>query len=402
MILKKGMSKIKVLHIITRLDKGGSAQDTLLTTSRLDKEKFDVILISGHINDPDKEIANFIAQKKLDYFLIPELEREINPWKDIKAFWAIFNFIKKEKIDIVHTHTSKAGILGRWAAKLAGVKTLVHTPHGHIFYGYFGWFKTRLFIYLERLTGLITDRIITLTQRGKKEHIQYKIGRPDKFVPIYSGIDVGKFFNFQRDINKEKEKLNIPPDAPVIGTVTRLDLVKGNKYFIASLPDIVKIFPNLRVFIVGEGSEREKLELYAKEFGLSENVVFTGLCKDVRGILSTFDIFVLPSLNEGMGICLLEAQALGVPVVATRVGGIPEVVRENVTGILVPARDSKVMAEAIINLLKNKSLRENMSEEARKWVGSRFSAEAVVEKISDLYKELITEKQRAGKGCILD
>lgn len=383
------MSKIKVLHIITRLDKGGSAENTLLTVSLLNKEEFKVTLISGHTNDPDKEIASFITQKNLDYFLMPELVRKISPLKDIKAFFKIYHFIKKQGFDIVHTHTSKAGMLGRWAAKLAGVKIIVHTPHGHIFYGYFGWFKTKLFIYLERLTGPLTDKIITLTQRGKEEHVKYRIARPDKFVPIYSGIDVGKFVDFHADAVKEKEKLNIPLDVPVIGTVTRLAPVKGNQYLIASLPEVVKLFPTLKVLIVGDGSERGKLERYVKKLSLLENVIFLGICKDVRGILNTFDIFVLPSLNEGMGRCMLEAQALGVPVVATKVGGIPEVVRDSIGGILVPPRNPEAMAEAIINLLKNKSLRDNMSEEAKRWVGHRFSAGAMVEKISDLYKELI-------------
>ncbi|HDZ76994.1 MAG TPA: glycosyltransferase [Candidatus Omnitrophica bacterium] len=389
MVLEKDMSKIKVLHIITRLDKGGSAENTLLTVSLLNKEEFKVTLISGHTNDPDKEIASFITQKNLDYFLMPELVRKISPLKDIKAFFKIYHFIKKQGFDIVHTHTSKAGMLGRWAAKLAGVKIIVHTPHGHIFYGYFGWFKTKLFIYLERLTGPLTDKIITLTQRGKEEHVKYRIARPDKFVPIYSGIDVGKFVDFHADAVKEKEKLNIPLDVPVIGTVTRLAPVKGNQYLIASLPEVVKLFPTLKVLIVGDGSERGKLERYVKKLSLLENVIFLGICKDVRGILNTFDIFVLPSLNEGMGRCMLEAQALGVPVVATKVGGIPEVVRDSIGGILVPPRNPEAMAEAIINLLKNKSLRDNMSEEAKRWVGHRFSAGAMVEKISDLYKELI-------------
>ncbi len=262
------MLKIKVLHIITRLDKGGSAENTLLTVSLLNKEEFSTALISGPTIDPDGEIADFIAQKKLDFFLMPELAREISPLKDIKAFLRIYHFVKKGRFDIVHTHTSKAGILGRWAAKLAGVKIIIHTPHGHIFYGYFGWFKTKLFIYLERLTALLTDRIITLTQIGKEEHVKFRIAEPDKFVSIYSGIDVGKFFNFQRDINKEKAKLNIPPDTPVIGTVTRLDLVKGNQYLIASLPYIVKIFPALKVIIVGDGSERGKLKQYVEKHGL--------------------------------------------------------------------------------------------------------------------------------------
>lgn len=384
--------KIRVLHIITRLDKGGSAQNTLLTVSRLNKERFNVTLISGNTNDPDKEIANSIAQKNLNYILIPELAREIGLFKDIKAFWKIYHFVKGKEFDIVHTHSSKAGILGRWAAKLAGVKMIVHTPHGHIFYGYFNWFKTKIFIYLEKITSLITDRIITLTQRGKEEHVKYRIAKPSKFVPIYSGIEIEKFTNPQIDIIREKERLNIPLDVPVIGTVTRLEPVKGNQYFIASLPHIIKIFPALKIFIVGDGKEKAKLECYVKELGLLENVIFMGLSKDIRGILSTFDIFVLSSLNEGMGRCLLEAQALGVPVVATKVGGTPDIVRDGVTGILVPPRNPEALAEAIIKLLKDKFLRENMSKESKGWVDKKFSVEAMVEKISDLYRELIREK----------
>ncbi len=385
-------NKIKVLHIITRLDKGGSAQNTLLTVSRLDKEKFDVTLLSGYTNDPNSEVADFTTRERLNYFCIPDLVRRINLLKDIKAFCKIFVFIKKRKFDIVHTHTSKAGIIGRWAGKLAGVGIIVHSPHGHIFYGYFGWFKNNLFIFLEKLTSLITDRIITLTQRGKEEHIKYKIAPPNKFVPIYSGIDIKEFSNFQVNRVKEKEKLNISLDVPVVGTVNRLDPVKGNQYLIASLSEVVKFFPTIKVIIVGDGSEKEKLKHYVTELGLSENVIFLGLCKDVRQILSTFDIFVLPSLNEGMGRCLLEAQALGIPVIATKVGGIPDVVEDGLTGILVSPRNPKEMAETIIRLLRNKAARKNMSEAAKKWIGERFGVESMVKKISDLYQEILKEK----------
>ncbi|MCK5305943.1 MAG: glycosyltransferase [Candidatus Omnitrophica bacterium] len=387
------MPKIKVLHIITRLDKGGSAENTLLTVSGVNKEKFKTTLISGNTNDPRKEIADFITQEKIDYILLPELIRQIAFLKDIKAFWKIYGFIKKGGFDIVHTHTSKAGILGRWAAKLAKVKIIIHTPHGHIFYGYFGWFKTKLFIYLERLTALITDRIITLTQRGKREHLRYRVAGPDKFVSIYSGIEVEKFTNFKIDIIKEREKLNIPSDALVIGVAGRLEPVKGNKYFISCLPDVVKVFPALKVFIVGGGSRRERLEQYVKNLNLSKNVIFKGECDDIRRIVSSFDVFVSSSLNEGMGRCLLEAQALGVPIAATNVGGVSEVVKDGLTGILVPARNPKAMAEAVINLLKSKSIRRDMSRQAKKWIGDKFSVKVMVEKITDLYEELMKEKQ---------
>jgi len=388
LVFARKKSRLKVLHIITRLDKGGSAENTLLTVSNLDKEKFNATLMSGPTNDPDKKIADYIAKQNINYILVPDLEREINPWKDLKAFFSIHNFIKKERFNLVHTHTSKAGIIGRWAAKLAGVKMIVHTPHGHIFYGYFGWLKTKLFIYLERITAVITDKIITLTQRGKEEHLRYRIANENKFVPIYSGIDLKKYADFKIDKIQARQNLHIPSDIAFIGTVTRLDPIKGNKYFINALVQVFKVFPELKVAIVGEGSEKEELRRYVKQSGLSEKITFMGLCEDIRGILSALDIMVIPSLNEGMGRSLLEAQALGIPVIATNVGGIPEVVKDGMTGILVPPRDSPALARAIIKLLKDRSLREKMGEEARKWVDQRFSAETMVKKVADLYEKL--------------
>lgn len=383
------MPKIRVLHIITRLDKGGSAYNTLLTVSRLDKAKYETVLMSGVTNDPDAEIAGFTARENIDYIFVPQLVREINLLRDAIAFCKIFRFIKKGKFDIVHTHTSKAGILGRWAAKLAGVKIIVHTPHGHIFYGYFGRFKTKFFIFLETITARITDKIITLTQVGKDEHIKFGIAPGEKFIPVYSGIEIERFINFKPDSDGEKKKLNILPGIFVIGTVSRLDPVKGNRYFIFALPAIVKVFPGLKAVFVGEGSEKEQLISYTRELGIYDNVIFTGERQDVRGLMCAFDIFVLSSLNEGMGRCLLEAQALGLPVVATEIGGVPEVIKNGLTGILVPPADPEALSAAIISLLKDEARRLEMGREAKKWVDNRFSVEAMVNKISELYEGLI-------------
>lgn len=386
------MSKIKVAHIITRLDRGGSSENVLLNSIYIDKTKFDISVIFGLSKDPLSKLIEKTKNNNVKFIEVSSLRRNPNFFFDVSALVKLIKIIKKENFDIVHTHSSKAGLLSRWAAKLAGVKIIVHSPHGHIFYGYFGWFKTKLFILLERLSSLVTDKILTMTQRGKEEHIKYRIAKPDKFIPIYSGIEIEKFNNFQIDIAKRKEKLNIPLDVPVIGTVSRLEPIKGNRYFIMSLPDIVKVFPALRVLIVGDGSQRKKLEQDVKNLNLSGNVIFLGQFQDIRSIVSIFNVFVLTSLNEGMGRCLLEAQALGIPVVATKVGGIPEVVRDGITGTLVPARNPKAASEAIINLLKNKPLRENMSKEAKKWIDKSFSAEAMVKKTSDLYQELIEKK----------
>jgi glycosyltransferase involved in cell wall biosynthesis len=387
------MTKYKVLHIITRLDKGGSAENTLLTVTRIDKSRFHSTLASGPTSDPQGKNLASIKQESIDYILIPELVRSINPLKDIIAFFKLWRIIKKGKFDVVHTHTSKAGMLGRWAAKLAGAKIIVHTPHGHVFYGYFNKALSRVFVYLERLTAIITDKIVILTKRGIEEYLQYKIAQPEKFVAIYSGIDVERLKTHQSDKVKEKQRLGIPADSSVLGTVTRLDPVKGNKYLFEALPEIVKSIPRMRLIVVGEGKEKEALARYVREQGCSENVLFLGMQEGIASIVNTFDIFILPSLMEGMGKSLLEAQALGIPVVATKVGGIPEVVKDGETGILVPAKDSHAIAGAVIRLLQDEALRRRFSENAKQWVDKRFSIETMVNDISGLYEQLLSAKK---------
>ncbi len=382
------MSRLRIAHIITRMDKGGSAQNTLFTAVKLDKHKYDVSLISGNLNDPQGEISRVINESGIKFMLVPNLVREISLFNDIKAFWQLYSVIKKEKFDILHTHTSKAGILGRWAGKLAGVKIIIHTPHGHVFYGYFGRIKTGLFITLERITACITDRIITLTEKGKLEHIAYRIAGEDKFIPIYSGIDVQRFRDFSVDIAKEKVKLGINFDCQVIGTVTRLDPIKGNRYLIAAFKEITVEFPNVKLVIIGNGSELQQLKLQSEQLGIKGDIIFLGTCEDIRPLVSIFDLFVLASLNEGMGRVLLEAQALGVPVVATNVGGIPEVVKDGSTGILVAAGDSALLAQAIIRMLRDKGLRQVMGKQAKSWVDEKFSVDTMVAKIASLYDQL--------------
>lgn len=385
--------KLKVLHIITRLDKGGSSENTSLTVSGLDKKRFDVTLIYGKTNDPDGQIKSALSNNEINYRIIPQLVRQVNPWSDLIAFLKLYAIMKKENFNIVHTHTSKAGILGRWAAKLAGVKVIIHTPHGHIFYGYFGPIRNKLFILLERLTARITDKIITLTQRGKDEHIKFKIAKADKFVPIYSGIELERFINSNYDPIPMRESLGISPNGPVIGTITRLEPVKGNIYFIEAISQVIKIFPTLKVIITGDGTQRKMIENRIEALSLTRNVILLGATNEIPKVLSALDIFVLPSLNEGMGRCLLEAMAISKPVVATSVGGIPEIVEDNVTGLLVPPKNSRKLAEAIIYLLANREKAVEMGQAARKRLNHNFSSKAMIDEISALYGILIENKK---------
>ncbi|MCK4759767.1 MAG: glycosyltransferase, partial [Candidatus Aminicenantes bacterium] len=226
-------NKAKVLHIITRLDKGGSAENTFLTVKGLDKEKYDVTLMSGPVEDSSQERRTQVEEYGIRYIHLPVLVRNIHMVYDLIALFKIYRFLAKEKFDVVHTHTSKAGLLGRFAAKLAGTPLVVHTPHGHIFYGYFGRLKTKMFIRLEKLASRMTNKIVALTDRERSDYITHKIAREEKCIVIHSGIELDRYRELTlEEKNKLKKEIGIPEDALVVGTVGRLIPVKGPEFMI--------------------------------------------------------------------------------------------------------------------------------------------------------------------------
>ncbi|MBN1383315.1 MAG: glycosyltransferase [Elusimicrobia bacterium] len=414
--------KNKHLHIITRLDKGGSTENVLLTCIGIQSERQTCSVLYGHTVNPAQGLIDKAQEKGVRFIYLPSLVRSINPVKDIIAFIRIFLFLRKEKPYIVHTHSSKAGILGRWAAFCYNLKIrnprlvsdeserakseirikIVHSSHGHVFYGYYGRLKSRLFVLAERITAKFTDMIVALTEGEKEESLALSIGQPDKWVVIHSGIS-----NISSEagispprLAELRRKLGIPGDAVVVGTLARLDPVKGVKYFIESIPLIVSsltlsLSHSLAFLIVGDGSERKNLEYMVDGLELNDEVIFTGWRNDTSELTSIMDIYVQPSLNEGMGKTIVAASLLGKPVVASRVQGIPDVVINGKTGILVPPEDPEKLASAILTLIKDKPLRKLMGEEGRKWVGGnvdgypRFSVELMIKKLNHIYRNLL-------------
>lgn len=383
----------KVLHIITRLDKGGSPEIALSIAQRLDRDRYEVKLISGLTVEPQRHIKDYTEKTGVKVTFVTGLRREINPVKDFLAFLKLYWLIKRENPDIVHTHTSKAGILGRWAAELARVPIIIHMPHGHVFCGYYGSLKSKFLVLLERVTAKITDSIITLTEIGKEEHVKYGIGREKQFIPIHNGIELRDYLDLKVDVAAKKRQMNLASSSVVVGVFARLEPIKGHRFVLEAAALVVKDFPELKVLVVGSGSLRERLEEKAKKLNLTRCVDFLGTIDDIREVLPICDIVVLPSLYEGFGIVLIEAQAAGKAVVATKVGGIPEVVKDGETGILVPSRDPQAMAEAIITLLSDKERCYNIGEAGRAWVAPRFSAELMVGKIEQLYQNLLRKKE---------
>lgn len=380
---------IKVAHIITRMCQGGAQENTYLTVKYLMEKNFHVDLITGRLSKGEKEIR--FPLDDINVIHIDELVREINPLKDLIAFLKIYRILKNGKYDIVHTHTSKAGVLGRIAAKFAKVPVIIHTPHGHVFYGYFPKFLTKIIIFVERILAKFTDAIITLSEKSKQEHLQNGIGKESQYVKIISGIEVEKYVKENFENINFRRRLNIGENKFIIGCASRLVSVKGINYLIESMRFLDDKFVLL---IAGEGEERDFLEKLVKEYGLEKKVYFLGMLDDLREFLANIDVFVLPSLNEGMGRVLVEAGLMEKPCVATRVGGIPEVVIDGKTGFLVSPGSGQEIAERLKYFEKNPHMMKVMGRNAKIYVKDRFSAKIMCEKIESLYRDILKRKER--------
>ena len=393
--------KIKVIHIITRLDMGGSAQNTLLTASNHDPQRYSVRLIKGSTHESAMtEVETQLvkdrladAQKKgVEVINIPSLVRRISPLNDIKAFFSIFFLLRRSKPDIVHTHTSKAGILGRLAAWIARVPIIIHTPHGHVFYGHFGRSLSKIFLQMEKLLGKITQHQISLTQEEDSDYVRLRVSKPNNTSVIHSGVDVHRFIEGATQRAKKRKELGIPSDSLIVGYVGWLIPIKGVTHLVNAMARVAEQHPKSLLVVVGKGDDKGEEEMRLKEqvasLGLADRVRFLGWRADVDEIMGCFDVFVLPSSNEGMGRVLVEAMAGGLPIVASCVGGIPDLVKDGQNGLLVPPKDAAALEKAISDLLADKKKRKRMGKAGKK-VCRAYSAETMVEKIDNLYKALL-------------
>ena len=393
--------KVKIIHIITRLDMGGSAQNTLLTALNHDPNRYRVMLIKGSggesaMTEEENQLVKdrlADAQKKgLEVINIPSLVRRISPLNDLIALISIFQLLHQSKPDIVHTHTSKAGMLGRLAAWMARSPIIIHTPHGHVFYGHFPRWLSRIFLHIEKLLGKITHHQIALTPQECNDYLDLGVSTPSNTSVIHSGVDIHQFSKGAKQRTKKRKELGIPPDSLAIGYVGWLIPIKGVTYLISAMARVLEKYPTSLLVLVGKGDgkgeEEVKLKEQVERTGLRDKVRFLGWRSDVSEIMGCFDIFVLPSLNEGMGRVLVEAMAAGLPIVASRVGGIPDLVKDGQNGLLVPPEDASALEKAICGLLADKKKRKRMGKPGKK-ICRQYSAEAMVEQIDDLYAELL-------------
>lgn len=387
---------IKVLRIITRLNIGGPGIHTILLSSALNEKGFyKDILICGKVSESEGDMAYFAKDKGLEPVVIPDLGRDISFKKDIKAFFNLYSIIKKERPDIIHTHTAKAGALGRLAAIFAGVPVKIHTFHGHVFDGYFNPFRARLFILIERFLALFTDKVITVSNIVEDDIVnKLRIAKVAKSAVIPLGFELEKFLHCESQKGVFRKKMGLSDDASLIGIIGRLVPIKNHRMFL----DVARIIldknrkNNIKFLIIGDGELKDFLEGYAKKLNLQNHVIFTGWVEDLASVYADLDIAALTSLNEGTPVSLIEAMASAKPVVATAVGGVRDLITEDKNGLLANSNDAEDFSKKLLILLDNNDIRLRFGICGREFVKEKYSKNRLINDIKNLYEECLKEK----------
>jgi len=386
--------KIKVVHIIARMITGGADENTLFTIEGLNKEKYEIDLITGE--EFDKDILNKVKNNHFDIIQIKGLKWKLNFLHDPIVLLKLIKLLKKKRYDIVHTHTTKAGILGRVAARIAGAPIIVHGLHGSTFEAFDSGLLNWLLFLFERLTGRFTDAYISVSGVLSEKYIERGLGKRDNHFKVYSGMELSKFYHARDKINyKEKYKeLGINAGEFVIGNVARLETRKGHQFLLDAFKNVVKEQKegHLKLLIIGEGNKRKYLENYVEELNLGDKVIFTGYREDVEEIMALMDIFVLTSLREGLPRVLVQAAAVGMPSVAFNVDGVPEIIKDNYNGFLVKVKDVEKLENRIVKYMNNKELVLLHGRNGREFIENKWSIKGMVERIDKIYQDLVKEK----------
>lgn len=374
--------KIKVCHVITKLELGGAQANTLYTCAHLDPQAFEVVLVTGRGGILDKEAAKLPRT-----VFCPWLVRPVNPLKDFFAFLFLVRFFKKEKPDVVHTHSSKAGILGRAAAAYARVPVVLHTFHGFGFHPYQKPWVRGFYVFLERVLARFAHRLIAVSHELVREAQVLKIGRPSQYVVIHSGIHRKLYTQCSVDQRRKKVELKLDPDRPVVLMVAPF---KAQKNILGFLKLAAKLAPQkpAQFVLVGDGEERPAIEREILRLGLGESVRLLGWRRDMPEIYAASDVFALTSLWEGLPRSILEAMASGVPVVAHAVDGVKEILKDGENGYSVPPLDVDTMAQRVLSLLNDPALRSRFIEAGRKSVDLSFDIDEMVKQQERLYSLL--------------
>lgn len=405
----------RVLRIINRFNLGGPTHNAAYLTKHLPGD-FETLLVGGQWDESEAGSKHILDAIGVEPMILPEMRRDIAPWRDRTAYRRVKKLIKDFRPDIVHTHAAKAGAVGRMAASELGVKVIVHTFHGHVFHSYFGQVRTAMYKNIERFLARRSSRIVAISEKQKQELVdEHRICAPDKVSVIPLGFDLSKF---QQDLEAKRKLFRrvygVADDELAVGIVGRLVPVKNHDLFLQSLKYLSeRTGRKVRAFIVGDGEERERLEQVTRDLGLSmaagpffnghgfghgvngkpcvapAQVTFTSWIKEVDVVNAGLDIVALTSNNEGTPVTLIEAQAANKPVVSTNVGGIENVVLPGRTGLLSPPGDAEGLGANLLKVVEDDSLRASLAEHGWAHVRDRYHYSRLVADTERMYRQLL-------------
>jgi glycosyltransferase involved in cell wall biosynthesis len=390
---------LKILRIIARLNVGGPARHVALLNDGLQRRGHGTLLVFGALDTGEASLEGPARELGIPMLRVPDLGRSVRVGSDLRAFVALVRVMFRERPDVVHTHTAKAGTLGRLAAlvyngtrRKSRRALIVHTFHGHVLEGYFSTPINRLVRAAERWLARISDRIVTISPRQRHDIVErFAVAPAAKTSVVPLGLDLDALLSLDDDMSGLRGSIGAATADVVVGYVGRMVPVKDLDTLVRAFAQACAAVPSLRLVLAGDGPERAQTEKLAEELGVAGRVHFLGWVSNLAALYATIDLFALSSVNEGTPVAAIEAMAAARAVVATSVGGVPDVVDPGVTGLLVPARDAGAMSAALIALAADRERRAVMGRAGRERARARYSYRRLVDDIEQLY---VTELQR--------
>jgi glycosyltransferase involved in cell wall biosynthesis len=388
---------VRILRVIARLNMGGPALHVAYLTAGLKPRGYETTLVAGTLARGEGSMAFVAEDLGVPVVTIDELHREISPFRDARAVLRLARLIRRERPHILHTHTAKAGAIGRLAAILAGgakPPIVVHTFHGHVLRGYFDPVRAAGFRLLERWLARHATALIAVSPQVRDDLVELGVAPAEAFAVVRLGIALDERISANGDGRQAlRALLGIAPDRFTVGWIGRMTGVKRTDDVLLALKGVRERGVDACLCMVGDGPDRDHVERRAKELGVVRHCFFLGYQDDVAAYYSAFDAFILPSGNEGTPVSAIEALAAGKPVVATRVGGVPDVVRDEIDGFLVEPGDVEALADRLARLARDPALRERMGQSGRARVLPRYAVERLIDDVDRLYQALLQTRR---------
>jgi len=394
---------IKVLRVIARLNVGGPALHVAYLTAGLADRGYDTMLVAGTVGSGEESMA-FVAERRgVRVETLEDLHREIAPLRDLRTILRLSRLIRRERPMILHTHTAKAGAVGRIAALLAGdarPPVIVHTFHGHVLRGYFNPVLTAAFRVLERMLARVTTTLVAVSPEVRDDLVALRVAPASKFVVVRLGIELDERVSTDDEKRRATRRLlGIPPDAFVVGWVGRMTAVKRTEDVARTLQALVDRGADAYLCLVGDGPDRVGFERRVHELGIARRCLFVGYQEDVARFYDAIDVLLLTSVNEGTPVSVIEALAAGRPVVATRVGGVSDIVRDGVDGFLADVGDVELLGARLAELARDPALRARMGSAGRARVIERYAVARLVDDVDRLYRSLLPSPEVYNSGA---